>query len=912
MTPNTNITNTCQKILTQDIPAFILRFKPDSTITFANERYAKCVKTNPDEIMGKKWFDLIPDPACNVAKTNYKKLNKEQPTAVYVIKYIDKENNEHFHRWHNKAIFDESGNITEYQAVGFDITDEHVARQQLKQANDKLRQAEEIADLGYWHLDIPHNSLTWSDQIYEIFEIEKNEKLTYDKFLKSVHPKDRKRVDNAWNAAMKGKKYDIEHRIIVDGKVKWVHQKAKLYFTEDGDPIEGIGVMQDITRHNKIDRALRSISAINNIILKADSEEEILKKTCAAIVREGDYQLAWIGYKQRGAEKKVKPVSSAGHKEGYLDSIKITWGDDKWGQGPTGTSIRTGETVINRNVQSNPKYKPWREEALERGYNSSMAIPLKIKDKTIGALNIYASEVEAFSQDEVDILEKLAKNLSFGIKARRNELLRHETEGKLQKTQQLYKSIFENSGTGTCLIDQDGTIILANTQLSELYSAEKEQIVGQTWDVFLPAYEKERLKKIRQKRFAGEDVPNRYRFDLIDKQKQVHRIDLTIDTIPGTKTMIASMRDITQLLATQEQAQLYQKGFESSPNSMVLVCHEDGEPVIEKVNRGFEKIYGYTKEEALGKNPNILKSGEQDKEYYKKMWGDILNPEIGYWQDEIVNKRKDGKLVDVILTISTIFDENDIPKYFMAHHVDITNRKKAERKVEQLDKLKSRFITALTHVTRTPLTKVRWAVETLIDGSYGQVPKEQQVLLRQILKSNHEVLWLIQNMNIALDIERDTLKLEKSPTSINSLISSALGTHKQQCKIKNISCEIDMPDNLPATNIDAEKIRKVLDILIGNAERYTPEQGNISLSTTKTDHKIRIEISDDGIGIPKGEQKHIFKRFFRASNAATMYPDGVGLGLYIAKHIVEAHGGEMEFESELEEGSTFWFTLPIA
>jgi PAS domain S-box-containing protein len=126
---------------------------------------------------------------------------------------------------------------------------------------------------------------------------------------------------------------------------------------------------------------------------------------------------------------------------------------------------------------------------------------------------------------------------------------------------------------------------------------------------------------------------------------------------------------------------LLTKGFEESPNSQVIAEYRDNEVHILHINKAFTKYYGYSQEEVLGKNPRILNSGEMDNSFFVKLWNAILDPNIGFWRGEIINRRKNGDLIHVILTINTIFDEEGFPRYFTAYHVDITNRKIAEEKL---------------------------------------------------------------------------------------------------------------------------------------------------------------------------------------------------------------------------------------
>lgn len=164
-----------------------------------------------------------------------------------------------------------------------------------------------------------------------------------------------------------------------------------------------------------LNRDLKLLSDCNMAMLRADNEALLLQEICRMIVDQGGYLMAWVGYAEHDENKTVRPVAEAGLADGYLDSIRISWGDDEYGRGPTGVSIRTGRTDINQDYLNNPRMMPWRENALKRGYQSSISIPLYDSAGVFGALVIYAAEPFVFSQDEVELLEELAGDLSYGI-----------------------------------------------------------------------------------------------------------------------------------------------------------------------------------------------------------------------------------------------------------------------------------------------------------------------------------------------------------------------------------------------------------------------------------------------------------------------------------------------------------------
>lgn len=218
----------------------------------------------------------------------------------------------------------------------------------------------------------------------------------------------------------------------------------------------------DITKRKKLKRKLeiknkllKIIQRVNEAISKQDDENSLFKKMCKALIKIGGYKLAWVGLKKHDDKKTVKPLTQCGYERGYLDSIRVSWGDNEYGQGPTGRAIRTGKPQVNRDVLANPKYKPWREEAKKRGYNSSIALPLKIEKEVIGALNIYSAERDSFNDLEVQLLSELAVDFSRGI-----SLIR--VRRKLVKSERRFRELFQNSSNLIQSVNLEGEIIDVN------------------------------------------------------------------------------------------------------------------------------------------------------------------------------------------------------------------------------------------------------------------------------------------------------------------------------------------------------------------------------------------------------------------------------------------------------------------
>ena len=203
----------------------------------------------------------------------------------------------------------------------------------------------------------------------------------------------------------------------------------------------------------KVNRALKTLSECNQILVRSADESDLLHGICRVIVEVGCYRLAWIGYAQQDEKKTVKPVAQAGYEEGYLDTLNITWADTERGRGPTGTAIRSTKPAICKNMLTDPHFAPWRNEAIKQGYASSIVLPLVDNSQTFGALNIYATEPDAFDDEEVKLLTELANDLAFGIMSLRTRNERKRAVEALKESEQRFKAIFDNANDGILIAD---------------------------------------------------------------------------------------------------------------------------------------------------------------------------------------------------------------------------------------------------------------------------------------------------------------------------------------------------------------------------------------------------------------------------------------------------------------------------
>jgi signal transduction histidine kinase len=234
-----------------------------------------------------------------------------------------------------------------------------------------------------------------------------------------------------------------------------------------------------------------------------------------------------------------------------------------------------------------------------------------------------------------------------------------------------------------------------------------------------------------------------------------------------------------------------------------------------------------------------------------------------------------------------------------------------KKQVGSLDILKSKFITVISHVIRTPLNSMRWNLELLLSGDMGELDDTHKDLVRNLYKSNQSLLQTVQTLIVALDIEQNTLKLAPEPTQIIDLVNSSIIEVKSAGTAKKLNLSFDQSGSIPMLKVDKKLMKQAIFALIDNAVKYTEESGTINISLELTKVSVILKVVDDGIGIPDDEKDKVFEKFYRGRTGMTMFTDASGLGLFAANHIVTSHKGKIWFDSKEGEGSTFYMSLPL-
>lgn len=407
-----------------------------------------------ERLYGYSAAEMLGQPVTRLAPPEYKQEVAMLIAGVLAGKVVENHETERLRKDGSRLhvaltlspIRDEAGQMVGVSTIARDITDRKRAELALLQSEHSLAEAQRIAHLGNWEWDIASGGLRWSDEIYRIFGLSPQQfDATYAAFLERVHPDDRQLVSTAVEAALQQRTpYSIDHRIVLpDGRLRHVHEQGEVSFDAAGQPLRMLGTVQDITQQKeaelamqRLNRALRTISRCNEVLVHARSEAGLLQQMCDTIVRVGGLQAAWVDFiEHRGTSLSLRRAALASTDAMATDAMPCTarWTNHKPDCCPTAMTAYAGEsTVVQDMHRPDSTSEPWRSEAIAHGYAATLALPLKHAEQTFGVLTIHSASANAFNEDEVRLIRELADDLAFGILSLRT---RDERDSAMQERQ---------------------------------------------------------------------------------------------------------------------------------------------------------------------------------------------------------------------------------------------------------------------------------------------------------------------------------------------------------------------------------------------------------------------------------------------------------------------------------------------
>ncbi len=468
-----------------------------------------------------------------------------------------------------------------------------------------------------------------------------------------------------------GTMIDVEEKYRTGGEERWVHTIKTPHYDRNGEIAGVFGIFEDITlRKNaedalkRLNRELRAIIKSNQILLRAEDEQILLKDICNLFCNEAGYRLSWVGYVEKDAEKTIRPIAWAGFDSGYIAEAKLTWSENsERGQGPAGIAVRSGKTVYVQDFTTDPRMSLWSKGALDRGYNSGLALPLKDeRGQVFGVLLIYSSEVNAITSAEIELMEILAGDLAYGIitlrtrneHTRMKEALQQQystlhsiinsTEAFIFSVDRLYRYTSFNNGHAAVMKTIYGSDIkIGHSLLDYMTVAEDREIAKRNLDRALAG------EQIVEESYSGEELRSKKYFQVSHgpiKNEDGEIIGVAVVAHDFTERKRAEVE-------LQQSTDLLHSIVDAAPTAIIGL---DLEGKVHTVwNKAAEKMLGWSAEEAIGEYLPSVPVEKKDEFAKFREWIRSGKSLDGI---EVRRKRRDGTPIEYSIYGSPLHDSN--------------------------------------------------------------------------------------------------------------------------------------------------------------------------------------------------------------------------------------------------------------
>jgi PAS domain S-box-containing protein len=474
----------------------------------------------------------------------------------------------------------------------------------------------------------------------------------------------------------------------------------------------------------------------------------------------------------------------------------------------------------------------------------------------------------------------------------------HESQQVVAETGDYLEGMLE----GFVAYDGNWRMTYMNRAAEQILGRDRRDVLGKTWHQAFP-------------HAVGNPVDHMYQ--RVMNSRQAERMEfcyphyrhrwLEISASPvGNGGVAVYFRDITELkrreLATSRLAAI----VESSDDAIISKSLTG---IIQSWNQAAERMYGFTAQEAIGQSILMLIPPERHHEEDEMLARLRRGERIEHY--DTVRRRKNGELLDVSLTVSPIRDEHGRISGASKIARDITEKKRAQQALEDANRYKDEFLAMLAHELRNPLAPISNALQLLrvVDASSPQATHARAVMERQLA----HLVRLVDDLMEVSRITRGKIELRRETLLLSSVMLSAVETARPALEAAHHNFRIDMPAEAVELDGDFVRLAQVISNLLGNAAKYTDPGGEISLEAAREDGAALIRVRDNGIGIEPEMLPRIFDMFAQVPASQRRSQGGLGIGLALARALVEMHGGTIEATSEGRgKGSAFTVRLPVA
>ena len=718
------------------------------------------------------------------------------------------------------------------------------------------------------------------------------------------------------------------------GELYWESVSVSPIHDERGTITHYIAVSEDITAARQARHREKNRNGILEAIANGVPLPELLKQMVAMIEAELPGGICTIQKLDRTQARLFNACASSLSKAFTDASEGLEIGV---GVGSCGTAAATATRIVVEDIDSHPDWLAWRELTRAEGLRACWSQPIMSSaGKVLGTLAIYYRSPRSPGTEEIQLIELVASLAAICLERDEAEQALRRQEEQARTLLAQHETVLNNAMVGIVYL-KHRRVVSCNRRLERIFGYEPGELIGESSEIFYASHETFEAIGEQAYRPMGENSSFSTELMLKHKDGSVFRGALNgraIDPARPQEGSIWVYADISERYRAEQEVQKLLQAVEQSPVSIVIT---DREGLIEYVNPRFAKVSGYTRAEALGKNPRILQSGKMPAETYRQLWQTLLAG--NEWHGILHNRRKNGELFWEEASISPIIDEKGKTTHFIAVKEDITERKRIEDELERhrahleelvelrtadltaaleaakaADQAKDAFLAHVSHELRTPLNAVIGLSD--LARRISTDPRQQEYLDKAV-GAGKTLAGIINDLLDLSKISASRMELEEITFSLRALIQRSRSVMAHRATEKGLELieriDADVPDILVG---DPLRIEQILLNLLSNAIKFTPA-GRVELRIGVDVREARrvclaIEVEDTGIGLTEESITRLFQPFAQADASMNRKFGGTGLGLALCKRLAEMMGGDVSVSSREGAGTTFRVRLRLA
>ena len=453
----------------------------------------------------------------------------------------------------------------------------------------------------------------------------------------------------------------------------------------------------------------------------------------------------------------------------------------------------------------------------------------------------------------------------------------------------------------------DGTIDTWNRAAERLFGYSAAESVGQPIEMIVPPEVRASEENTSFRVHRGQAARH---FETIGLTRDGRRVPIAVSLsavvdsegqLIGTSRII---RDMSEQTVLEQKAVRLAAIVDSSEDAIVS---KDLNGIVQTWNPAAERMFGYSADEIIGRPIRLVIPADRQSEEDQVLAAIRAGGTVEHF--ETVRQRKDGTLIDVSLSVSPVRARDGTIVGASKIARDISEQRRLARRAEEAGRAKDEFLAMLSHELRTPLNAVLGYTRMLRDGRYTDERREEVI---EIIERNARVIsQLVSDVLDVSSIVTGKIRLTLEPCDVATPLRAAVDSVRPSADAKGVALRSTIPDGAVMVNCDSDRMQQVFWNLLSNGVKFTARGGVVHAALAVEDDAIAVTVTDTGIGIRPESLPFLFQRFWQADNVHTRFVGGMGLGLALARHFVELHGGTIRAASEGEgHGSTFTVTLP--